>query len=151
MTSTSAAPSSPCSREQLCNRPVYSGEGLLLSPTPAELLTAALAVPLLPGARLAGVAGVIVGKGAAWRANVKVGLGGRHGSVGRGHAGVGLLVLQVGGGVPREDPVLHALQKKQAHWEGESDKMPQKRMPDPDLFAHPLKLGLVSCKTTPCH
>lgn len=69
------------------------------------------AAPLLPGAGLAGIGRVVVGQGAGRGADVEVSrlIGRRHGGVGRRQPRVGLLVLQVCGGVPGQDAVLHAL------------------------------------------
>lgn len=86
---------------------------------------------------LAGRAGVVVGEGACGRAEVEVQRLDRHGGVGRRHAGVRLLGLQLSRWVPGQHAVLYALRRKRRG--GLEDEQPQR----------PARSGPGSCSGTP--
>lgn len=85
----------------------WAGSHLLPLPPPPGPLTTHRALAL--DTRVAGGAGVVVGEGAGGRAEVKVRRLDRHGGIGRGHARVRLLGLQVSGWIPGQHAVLHTL------------------------------------------
>lgn len=67
---------------------------------------------LVLDAGVAGGAGVVVGEGAGGRAEVRVQRLDGHGGIGRRHARVGLLGLQLSRRIPGQDTVLHTLNGK---------------------------------------
>lgn len=79
-------------------------------PSSGPLTTQGAALALHAG--VAGGAGVIVGEGAGRRAEVKVRWLDRHGGIGRGHARVGLLGLQLSGRIPGQHAVLYTLSRR---------------------------------------
>lgn len=107
----------------------------------------------LSRAGLTGVGWVIVGHGAGRRADVKVGrLGGwRHGGVWGREARVGLLILQVHGGVPGQNAVLHTLLKDTGLWNGLLKSLLWALNGTWQVWSYPQNQVMTQTRRTPLH